>query len=256
MLVSGLVEAGATAVGANALLCKVGALYHDIGKLSRPEYFSENQYGGVNPHDKLSPAMSSLVLGAHVKHGVELADEYQLGSEISSIIAQHHGTRNISFFYQKALDMGENPRLEDFCYPGPRPQTQEAAIVMMADVLEASSRSMVDPTPARIQTHVENIIKTIYAEGQLDESDLTFRDLSKLRDAFTRILTGLFHQRISYPDREDPKPKTPDKQPAEREEPDGKTMAAMDRKAMTPSKVCCRSKQGRASGVLVGNTVQ
>lgn len=205
LVVSNLVEAGASAVGANSLLCKVGALYHDIGKLSRPDYFVENQFGGPNPHDKLSPAMSALILCAHVKQGTELAEEHKLGREIIDIIAQHHGTRTILFFFQKALDMGENPRPEDYSYPGPRPQTKEAAIVMMADAVEASSRTLVDPTPARIRTHVENIIKGIYAEGQLDEADLTYRDLYKLMDSFVRILTGLFHQRIAYPDRTDAK---------------------------------------------------
>ncbi len=203
LVVSHLVEAGATAVGANSLLCKVGALYHDIGKLYRPDYFSENQFGGPNPHDKLSPAMSALVLGSHVKQGVDLAQQYKLGSEISSLIAQHHGTRAISFFFQKAQEQGENPRIEDFSYGGPRPQSSEAAVIMMADAVEAASRTLVEPTPARIRAHVEGIIKGIYAEGQLDESDLSFRDLNKLIDAFTRILTGLFHQRVAYPDRSD-----------------------------------------------------
>lgn len=203
LVVSNLVEAGASAVAANSMLCKVGALYHDIGKLSRPDYFVENQFGGPNPHDKLSPAMSALILCAHVKQGVELAQEHRLGREITDIIAQHHGNRSILFFYKKALDMGETPRMEDYCYPGQRPRSREAAIVMMADAVEASSRTLVDPTPARIRTHVETIVKGIYSEGQLDESDLTFRDLSKLIDSFARSLTGLFHQRIAYPDRGD-----------------------------------------------------
>jgi putative nucleotidyltransferase with HDIG domain len=178
----------------------VAALYHDIGKISRPEYFVENQFGGPNPHDKLSPAMSALILFAHVKQGVELAEEYHLGREISDIIQQHHGTRGTMFFYNKALQMGENPRIEDFSYPGPRPQSKEAAIVMLADAVEASSRTLGDPTPARIRTHVTNIVKGVYAEGQLDESDLAFRDLDKIIDCFVRIITGHFHQRIAYPD--------------------------------------------------------
>ena len=210
LVVSNLVEAGASAVGANSLLCKVGALYHDIGKLSRPDYFVENQFGGPNPHDKLSPAMSALILCAHVKQGAELAAEHKLGREISDIIIQHHGTRTISYFFQKALDMGENPRPEDYAYPGPKPQSKEAAIVMVADAVEASSRTLVEPTPARIRSHVETIIKGIYAEGQLDECELTYRDLDKLKDSFVRILTGLFHQRIAYPERAD-KSRCPDK---------------------------------------------
>ncbi len=200
LVVSNLVEAGAAAIGANSLLCKVGALYHDIGKISHPEYFVENQFGGPNPHDKLSPAMSALILFSHVKQGAELAAEYHLGREITDIIVQHHGTRGAMFFYNKALQMGENPRLQDYSYPGPRPQTKEAAIVMLADSVEASSRTLVDPTPARIRAHVTKIVKGVYAEGQLDESDLTFRDLNKLIDSFVRIITGLFHQRIAYPE--------------------------------------------------------
>jgi len=200
LVVSNLVEAGAAAIGANSLLCKVAALYHDIGKISRPEYFVENQFGGPNPHDKLSPAMSALILFAHVKKGVETAEEYRLGREITDIIQQHHGTRGAMFFYNKAVKLGENPSLQDYSYPGPRPQSKEAAIVMLADSVEASSRTLVDPTPARIRTHIETIVKGIYSEGQLDESDLTFRDLNKIIDQFVRIITGQFHQRIAYPE--------------------------------------------------------
>ena len=208
LVVSNLVEAGAAAIGANSLLCKVGALYHDIGKISRPEYFVENQFGGPNPHDRLSPAMSALILFSHVKQGAELAEEYHLGREITDIIVQHHGTRGAMFFYNKALQMGENPRLQDYSYPGPRPQSKEAAIVMLADSVEASSRTLVDPTPARIRAHVTKIVKGVYAEGQLDESDLTFRDLNKLIDSFVRIITGLFHQRIAYPEEKTEQHKT------------------------------------------------
>ncbi|WP_298068406.1 HDIG domain-containing metalloprotein [uncultured Mailhella sp.] len=208
LVVSNLVEAGAAAIGANSLLCKVGALYHDVGKISRPEYFVENQFGGPNPHDRLSPAMSALILHAHVKHGVELASDYRLGQEISDIIEQHHGTRGAMYFYNKALQMGEKPDLQDYRYPGPKPQSREAAIVMLADSVEASSRTLEDPTPARIRAHVAKIVNGIYAEGQLDESDLTFRDLSRLTDAFVRILTGLFHQRIAYPEQGRPRRET------------------------------------------------
>ena len=178
----------------------MAALYHDVGMISRPEYFVENQYGGPNPHDKLSPAMSALILFALVKQGVETAEEYRLGREIGDIIQQHHGTRGAMFFYNKAVKLGENPSLQDYSYPGPRPQTKEAAIVMLADAVEASSRTLGDPTPARIRTHVTNIVKGVYAEGQLDESDLAFRDLDKIIDSFVRIITGHFHQRIAYPD--------------------------------------------------------
>lgn len=199
LVVANMVEAGAKAVGANSLLCKVAALYHDAGKLQHPEYFIENQYGGRNKHDKLSPSMSALILTAHVKKGTELAATHSLGQEILDIIRQHHGTRLIRFFHQKALDMGEHPRESDYCYSGPRPQTKEAAILMLADSVEASSRTLADPTPARIKGHIDSIIKSIFAEGQLDESELTFKDLHKLSENFLRILTGIFHQRIAYP---------------------------------------------------------
>ncbi|WP_300848314.1 HDIG domain-containing metalloprotein, partial [uncultured Bilophila sp.] len=200
LVVSNMVEAGAKAVGANSLLCKVAALYHDIGKLAYPDYYIENQFHGPNRHDKLAPAMSALILLSHAKKGTELAAQNHLGDEIVDIIRQHHGTGLIKFFYAKAKELGENPRIEDYCYPGPRPQTREAAIVMLADAVEASSRTLTDPTPARIRNHIDTIMKGIFSEGQLDESELTFKDLHKLSESFGRILTGLFHQRIAYPD--------------------------------------------------------
>lgn len=200
LVVANMVEAGAKAIGANSLLCKVAALYHDAGKLGYPEYFIENQFGAPNRHDKLAPSMSALILQSHVKRGTELAEKYKLGEEIIDIIRQHHGTRLMRFFFQKALDMGENPREDAYSYPGPRPQSREAAILMLADSVEASSRTLTDPTPARIKNHIDTIIKGIFAEGQLDESELTFKDLHHLSENFQRILTGIFHQRIAYPE--------------------------------------------------------
>lgn len=200
LVVANMVEAGAKAIGANSLLCKVAALYHDAGKLSYPEYFIENQFGAPNKHDKLAPSMSALILLSHVKKGTELAEKYKLGQEIIDIIRQHHGTRLMKFFYQKAIDLGEKPQGADYSYPGPRPQSKEAAILMLADSVEASSRTLTDPTPARIKNHIDNIMKGIFAEGQLDESELTFKDLHYLSENFQRILTGIFHQRIAYPE--------------------------------------------------------
>ncbi len=199
LVVANMVEAGAKAIGANSLLCKVAALYHDVGKLSYPSYFIENQFGGANKHDKLAPSMSALILISHVKKGTEVAEKYKLGEEIQNIIRQHHGTRLIRYFHQKALDMGDTPRESDYCYPGPRPQTKEAAIIMLADSVEASSRTLTDPTPARIRSHIDGIMKGIFSEGQLDESELTFRDLHLISECFVRILMGIFHQRIAYP---------------------------------------------------------
>ena len=200
LVVANMVEAGARAIGANSLLCKVAALYHDVGKLGYPEYFIENQFGGPNKHDRLAPSMSALVILSHVKKGTELAERYKLGQEIADIIRQHHGTRLIRYFYQKAVNMGENPRESDYSYPGPRPQSREAAILMLADSVEASSRTLSDPTPARLRSHIDTIVKGIFSEGQLDESELTFKDLHYLSENFQRILTGIFHQRIVYPD--------------------------------------------------------
>lgn len=205
LIVSNLVEAGAKAVNANSLLCKVAALYHDVGKIVRPDYFIENQANMPNKHDTIAPAMSALIIISHVKQGIELAEKNHLGTEIIEIIAQHHGNRSIAFFYNKALQMhtgeGEPPKESDFSYPNSRPKSKEAAILMLADAIEASSRTLSDPTPARIESHVKKIVRGIYEEGQLDESELTFKDLNALCDAFIRILNGLFHQRIAYPDK-------------------------------------------------------
>lgn len=198
LVVSNLVETGAKVIGANSLLAKVGALYHDIGKLGHPHYFIENQFDGINPHDKLSPRMSCLIIFSHVKYGLELAEIHKLGKEITDMICQHHGTRMPMYFYNKSVKMGENPKEADFRYAGPRPQTKEAAILMMADTLEAAVRSLPDPSSARISSTVETLIKNIYAEGQFDEADLTFKDLSKLIEGFTRMLIALNHQRINY----------------------------------------------------------
>lgn len=203
LIVANMAEAGAKAIGANPLLAKVAALYHDIGKLKNPHYFIENQFGCENKHDKLAPSMSALILTAHVKKGAELAAAHKLGPEISDLIQQHHGTRLISFFYQKALsqagDKAESVREDDFRYPGPKPQSREAGIILLADAIEASSRTLVDPTPSRIRGHIQKLVRSVFNEGQLDESDLSLKDLHVLSETFQRILTGIFHQRIHYP---------------------------------------------------------
>lgn len=205
LIVSNMVEAGARAIGANPLLSKVSALYHDIGKLKNPLYFIENQFGRGNKHDKLAPSMSALILISHVKKGVELAKQNKLGPEITEIIGQHHGTSLISFFYKKAQELeehkgGEGLREEDYRYPGPKPQTKEAGLILLADVIEASSRTLCDPTPSRLKGHINTMVRNIFSDGQLDESELTLKDLHQASDAFHRILTGIFHTRIEYPD--------------------------------------------------------
>jgi putative nucleotidyltransferase with HDIG domain len=203
IIVGSLAEEGAKSIAANPLLARVSAYYHDIGKLKKPLYFIENSGGTDNKHDHLTPSMSSLILISHVKDGVELARESHLGQRIAHIIQQHHGTNLISYFYQKAKER-ENTETEtidetDFRYPGPKPQTKEAGIVMLADSVEAASRTLSDPTPSRIKGLVQRITNSIYLDGQLEECELTLKDLQKIEESFSRILTAIFHQRIDYP---------------------------------------------------------
>ena len=203
IIVGNLVEAAAEAVGVNPLLARVSSYYHDIGKMRMPEYFVENQQGPVSRHEKLTPNMSSLILISHVKEGVELARLYKLPDAIIDIIQQHHGASLIAYFYQKAKEQHEpsdSPIAEtDFRYPGPRPQTRVAALVMMADAVEAASRVLTDPTPARISALVDKIINHVFLDGQLDECELTLKDLQEIKKHFTHILTAVFHRRIDYP---------------------------------------------------------
>jgi cyclic-di-AMP phosphodiesterase PgpH len=204
IIVGNMVEAAAEAIGANALLARVSAYYHDIGKIQKPLYFIENQMGGENRHEKLAPSMSSLILIAHIKDGVEMARLHKLEAPIIEIINQHHGTGLISYFYQKALDLkgGDTTQVstEDFRYPGPKPQTREAGLVLLADAIEAASRTLVDPTPARIQGLVQRIIQNAFSDGQLNECDLTLKDLTLISSSFIKILNGIFHHRIEYPE--------------------------------------------------------
>lgn len=202
IIVGNLAESAAEAVGANPLLARVTAYYHDIGKVKMPEYFVENQASGHNKHEKLTPHMSSLILISHVKEGLELAKQYKLPQAVSDIIQQHHGTSLIVFFYKKALEQAQDslPLQEDYRYPGPKPQTRVAALVMMADAVEAASRSLTEPTPARISALVEKIINNIFLDGQIDECELTLKDISEIKRRFTYVLTSIFHRRIAYPE--------------------------------------------------------
>jgi cyclic-di-AMP phosphodiesterase PgpH len=202
MVVGQMVEAAAETIGANPMLAKAAAYYHDVGKIKKPAYFVENQMGGENKHEKLAPSMSSLILISHVKDGVDLARKYNLGEGIAEIIRQHHGTNMIAYFFHKAKTQAANPnqvKMEDYRYPGPRPQTKEAGLVLLADQVEAASRTLSDPTPARIQGLVQKIINNVFADGQLDECELTLKDLHHIARSFNKILSGIFHQRISYP---------------------------------------------------------
>ncbi len=201
VVVGTLVEAAASEIRANPLLARVCGYYHDIGKIKKPLYFIENQ-SGKNKHDKLAPSMSSLILIAHVKDGVEIAKKNKLGHIILDTIKQHHGTSLIKFFYEKAKQRrGEDSvNIDDFRYPGPKPQTREAGLVMLADAVEAASRTLENPTPSRIQGLVQNLINKIFSDGQLDSCELTLKDLHNIAKSFNKILTGIHHHRIEYPE--------------------------------------------------------
>jgi membrane-associated HD superfamily phosphohydrolase len=170
-----------------------------------PHYFIENRTDFDDVHKTLSPNMSALIILSHTKEGVELAEKYKLGKKITEIIEQHHGTSLVSYFYNRAKEM-EDPKLhvieeKDFRYVGPKPQTKEAGIIMLADAVEAASRILEEPTPKRIENHVQNIIENIFLDGQLEECELTLKDLHAIKKSFITILIGIFHHRIEYPER-------------------------------------------------------
>ena len=202
VIVGSLVEAAANDIGANPLLAKVCGYYHDIGKVKKPLYFIENQTNGRNKHDKLAPSMSSLILIAHVKDGIEIAQKHKLGQIISDTIQQHHGTSLIHYFYEKAKQLkGDGAvKIDDYRYPGPKPQTKEVGLVMLADVVEAASRTLENPTPARIQGLVQHLINKVFSDGQLDNCELTLKDLHNIAKSFNKILYGIHHHRIEYAD--------------------------------------------------------
>jgi putative nucleotidyltransferase with HDIG domain len=221
VIVGSMVEAAATEIGSNPLLAKVCGYYHDIGKIKKPLYFIENQTNGKNKHDKLEPSMSSLILISHIKDGVEIAKENKLGQVIIESIKQHHGTSLITYFYDKAKQRkGDGAvKIDDYRYPGPRPQTSEIALVMLADVIEATSRTLANPTPSRVQGLVQNLINKIFSDGQLDDCELTLKDLHKIAKSFNKILNGIHHHRIEYPESHlsgngKVKNGSPDRQPA------------------------------------------
>ena len=199
MLVGMMAEAAASAIGANFLRAKVCGYYHDIGKMKKALYFIENQSNGKNKHDKLSPSMSALILISHVKAGLEIAKKNKLGQDIMDAISQHHGTSTIKFFYDKAKKKDENTKKENYKYLGPKPQTREVGIVMLADVVEAASRTLTDPTPNRLTVLVQNMVNNIFLEGELSECELTLKDLNAIVKSFSSILSGIYHHRVEYP---------------------------------------------------------
>lgn len=200
-VVGQLAENAARAVGANSLLTRVGALFHDIGKLNKPEYFVENQGGGPNKHDDLSPSLSALVVAAHVKDGIALARQWRLPEAVVAFIPEHHGTHVMKFFYHKALqnESNETVKVDDFRYPGPKPQSRETAILMLADAVEAATRALAKPTPGRIREVVKQVADERMLCGELDHCGLTLRDIAAVREAFVPLLAGIHHARIPYP---------------------------------------------------------
>lgn len=202
-MVAVLAEAAAKAIGANALLARTGCLYHDIGKLSAPTMYIENQKGGPNPHDTRPPISSARIITSHVTQGIAMAREANLPSQIIDFIPQHHGTRVLAYFYHKAKAQaeasGETVNVDDFRYPGPKPQTREAVILMLADGAEASVRSLDEQTPENINAFVKKIVDTVVSDGQLDECEITMRELNVIRETLVNTLINVYHERISYP---------------------------------------------------------
>ncbi|MDI6809493.1 MAG: HDIG domain-containing protein [Candidatus Eisenbacteria bacterium] len=200
LVVATLAESASESVGANSLLARVDSYYHDIGKIGKAEYFVENQTGVHSPHEKLTPAMSRLILESHIREGLELAKLEKLPRVITKAIPEHHGTTIMSFFFQKAKEADQAAKEEDYSYPGPRPTMKETAIVMLADSVEAASRALEDPTPSRLRGLVKKIVDTRVSESQLDACGLTFTELAKIKESFVSVLTGVFHGRIAYPE--------------------------------------------------------
>ena len=202
VLVANLAELATEAVGGNPVLARIAAYYHDVGKTKRPYFFKENQTGKENPHDKISPNLSTLIITSHVKDGLDMAKENNLPKVIQDVIQQHHGTTLVKYFYYTAKNNAENPeeiKEEDFRYLGPIPQFKESGIIMLADGVEAAVRSISDPTKGKIEEMVNNIIKDKLNTGQLDDCDLTLKDLDRIRESFLTSLNGIYHQRIEYP---------------------------------------------------------
>jgi len=203
LIVGNLSDAACSAVGAHALLARIGAYYHDIGKLSKPEYFSENQVMNESKHDTLAPTMSKLVIMNHVKEGLELAKKYKLNPAVTDFIQSHHGNSLVYYFYRRALEgLEEDQELKEdgFRYPGPKPNNKETAIVLLADSVEAATRALKDASPTKINELVHKIINNKFIDGQLDNCDLTLKDLEKIAAVFIHILSGIYHSRVTYPE--------------------------------------------------------
>ena len=199
--VANLAEAGASAIGANGLLCRVGLYYHDVGKMLKPHYFVENQPEGRNPHDRLKPDTSAAIVKEHVVEGLNLARAEKVPEVVAAFIPEHHGTQRISFFWEKAKEEYGEETLDtaDFTYPGPRPQSRETAIAMLADSVESATRALQDPTPERVRDLIENIVDGKIDDSQLDEAPVTLREIRQIKEQFIKVLSGIYHHRIDYP---------------------------------------------------------
>ncbi|MDR2436895.1 MAG: HDIG domain-containing protein [Endomicrobium sp.] len=198
IMAADIAEQAANVLSENSLLARVGSYYHDIGKLKNPLYFIENQSSGHNPHDNLSPEMSKIILISHVKEGVILAKKYSIDDEIVNIIEQHHGTTVMHAFYHRALEKGVQVDMEQFRYPGPKPNTKIAAVIMLADSCEAACRSIEEPSAVRIKDMVEKIINNKFIDGQFSVCPITLKDLELIRDSIISTITGIYHARIEY----------------------------------------------------------
>ncbi|MBQ8508155.1 MAG: HDIG domain-containing protein [Clostridia bacterium] len=219
IIVANLAEAAATAVGANGLMARVGAYYHDVGKLKRPMYFKENQMGD-NPHDRTDPRVSAAILTAHPRDGAQMAQKERIPSQIVDIIRQHHGDSPVLYFYDKAAKLyGEDIDIASFRYEGPRPCSKEAAVVMLADTIEAATRTLVNPNPEKMEQLIRKLVREKLNDGQLNDAALTFSDLEKICSAFVTVLTGVFHERIEYPEISIPPRKIEPETPAPAEVP-------------------------------------
>jgi putative nucleotidyltransferase with HDIG domain len=207
LIIGSISESAAESIGANGLLCRVGAYYHDIGKIHKPAYFVENQMGSVNRHEQLSPAMSQLVIAGHVKDGMEIAREFGLPAVLRQFIETHHGTTLMEYFYHEAKKRQEEKQgtvaEAEFRYPGPKPKSKEAAIVMLGDAVESACRTLNDPTPTKVETLVHTIAMKRLQDGQFDECDLTLRELSKIEESLSKSLAAHHHGRIAYPSDEE-----------------------------------------------------
>ena len=257
MMVAQLAEAACNEIGANGLLARVGAYYHDIGKMDNPEYFTENQTG-TNIHTEINPSLSVSIIRSHVKKGVETAMALHMPDRIIDIIREHHGNQVISFFYNAAKEKDPNVNPEDYSYTGTPPSSKESAVVMLADTVEAACRSLTKPSVSRIEKFVQELVDSKIANNQLNNCGITFKDLKLVKDAFVQILAGYYHSRIKYPDQKDPDTglpdnasaagvqKTPDATPSKEEEKDEKAEVEKASES-TPEKKEPSAKTSKAS---------